>query len=89
MLANLIRSADTDDLVHLVQTFQIDLISTLCYNITKIIDNKNQGQLVHEILDAIVSLINIEKAYKNNTAGYKSIVEMIEICDGIDTISDL
>ena len=87
MLTNLISSADMNDLLHLVQTFQIDLISALCYNMTKIGDN--QGQLVHEILDAIISLINIEKAYKNNTAGYKSIVEMIEICDGFDSISDL
>ena len=43
------------------------------------------------MLDAIVRLINLDKEYKSNQnrAGYKSIISMIEVCEGFDLLGEL
>ena len=89
VICNTINSAETGDLIVLVQLYQLDLIETLAHNLANIRDS--EPKLVNESLDAFIKLINLDKDYKvrYNREGYRSIIQMIEACRGFDCIEDL
>ena len=86
-LCNAITGSSPTELMTFTNTYNVDLIRPLCYNLTRLA--KSEVGLILAVVESIETLLSLDKLCPCSFGGHGSVRRMVEQCQGFDSIHEL